>query len=63
MIFFFEKPIIFANLPVKNVNSKNSPGVFFKATQTEVAIGIFADNGLTGHRIDEKQSAFRMPTL
>jgi hypothetical protein len=27
---------------------------FFSATQKEVAIGIFADYGLTGHRIGEK---------
>jgi hypothetical protein len=30
---------------------------FFSATQKEVAIGIFADHGFTGHRIGEKQSA------
>ena len=36
---------------------------FSSATQKEVAIGIFADYGLTGHRIGEKQSALRVPTL
>jgi hypothetical protein len=29
----------------------------------KVAISIFADHGLTGHRIGEKQSALRVPTL
>jgi hypothetical protein len=32
-------------------------GFFFRATQKEVAIGIFADYGLTGNRIGEKKSA------
>ena len=34
----------------------------FRATQKEVAIGIFADYGLTGNRIDDKkvQCAYRL---
>ena len=47
-----------------NVWQENSTGVFFfSATEKEAAIGIFADYGLTGHRIGEKQSALRVPTL
>ena len=36
---------------------------FFRATQKEVAICILADYGLTGHRIGEKKSALRVPTI
>ena len=35
----------------------------FSPTQKEVEIGIFADYGLTGHWIGEKQSPLRVPTL
>jgi hypothetical protein len=34
--------------------------VFFSATQKEVAIGIFADYGITGHRISYRLFNYRL---
>ena len=67
--YYFKSPesehfLLFLNFFRLKVYFKFIKGVFFfSATQKEVAIGIFADHGFTGHRIGEKQTALRVCTV